>query len=197
MKSTYLGLLFRSVLPAISFHPAHAGYIVRGCGKLVINPDSGEPQMARSRAATAADAEICMKLYDLRRESEMRKARNFVNYEFQPKGIDDALKLMQSMGTQENAWARQVFSFWEYAASLVVNKILHPDLFLTWNGESVFVYAKFKPFLKQIRLQMENPAFLANVEKVVNSSPEALKRVAMIQKRLAKVAEQGQAAKAK
>ena len=153
--------------------------------------------MAKSRAATAADADICMKLYDLRRESEMRKARNFVNYEFQPKGIDDALKLMQSMGTQENAWARQVFSFWEYAASLVVNKILHPDLFLTWNGESVFVYAKFKPFLKQIRLQMENPAFLANVEKVVNSSPEALKRVAMIQKRLAKVAEQGQAAKAK
>jgi hypothetical protein len=61
----------------------------------------------------------------------------------------------------------------------------------------VFVYAKFKPFLKEMRLQMENPSFLAGVEKVVSSSPEARKRIDMIQKRLAKMAEKAQAAKAK
>jgi hypothetical protein len=144
--------------------------------------------MARARKATATDADLCIKLYELRREAEMRKARNFVSLQFQPQSIEDVLKLVQAMGTQENAWARQVFSYWENAASFVLNGIVHPGLFFTWNGEMVFVYAKFKPFLKELRQQLDNPAFMAGVEKVVNSSPEAKKRVVMIQKRLAKMA---------
>ena len=151
--------------------------------------------MAKSRKATAIDADICMKLYDLRRETEMRKARNFINFQFHPQNIDDVLKLTQALGTQENAWARQVFSFWENAASLVLNEVVHPGLFFAWNGEMVFVYAKFKPFLKELRQKMENPAFLAGVEKAVNSSPEMRKRVEMIQNRIAKMAEKTQVAK--
>jgi len=146
-----------------------------------------------SRKATAADADLCMKLYDLRREAEMRKARDFVNFQFQPQDIDDILKITQALGTKENAWVRQVFSFWENAASLVLNGVVHPGLFFTWNGEMVFVYAKFKPFLKEMREKMDNPGFMAGVEKVVSSSPEMRKRVDMIQKRMAKMAGKAQA----
>jgi hypothetical protein len=138
-----------------------------------------------------------MKLYELRRESEMRKARDFVNYLLQPQSVDDLIKLMQAFGTKENAWARQVFSYWENAASFVLNDIVHPALFFTWNGEMVFVYAKFKPFLADLRKAIDNPSFFAGVEKVVNASPEAKKRVVMIQKRLAAMAGNAQAAKAK
>src|SRR6266516_135760 len=113
--------------------------------------------MARGRKATAADAEICMKLLELRRESEMRKAREFVNFQFQPKSAEDILKLMHSMGTHENAWMRQIFSFWDYAASLVIHDVVHPDLFLAWNGEMIFVYAKFAPYLKDMRQAMDYP----------------------------------------
>jgi hypothetical protein len=153
--------------------------------------------MAKSRKATAADAELCIKLYDLRREAEMRKARNFINFQFHPQGVEDVLKLVTELGTQENAWARQVFSFWENAASLILNDVVHPGLFFAWNGEIVFTYAKFKPFLAAIRQQMENPNFWAGVEKVVNSSPEARKRVEMIQKRIAKAEGKALAAKSK
>ena len=153
--------------------------------------------MAKGRKATAADADICMKLYDLRREAEMRKARDFVNFQFQPQGVDDVLKLMQAMGTKENAWARQVFSFWENASSLILNDVVHPDLFFAWNGEMVFVYAKFQPFLKELREKMEFPTILAGVEKAVNSSPEVRKRVVMVQKMLAKRAGKTKAAKSK
>jgi hypothetical protein len=153
--------------------------------------------MAKGRKATAADADICMKLYDLRREAEMRKARDFVNFQFRPKSVDDVVALTQALGTKENAWARQVFSFWENAASLVLNDVVHPTLFFAWNGEMVFVYAKFKPFLKELRQKMENPLFLAGVEKAVNSSPEMRKRVEIIQKRLAKMAGKTRAAKSK
>lgn len=151
--------------------------------------------MARSRKATSTDADICMKLYELRREAEMRMARDFINFQFQPQGIDDVIKLVQAIGTKENAWARQVFSFWENAASLVLNDVVHPGLFFTWNGEMVFLYAKFKPFLTEVRKKMDNPAFLSGVEKAVSSSPEMRKRVDMIQKRLAKMTEKAQAAK--
>lgn len=151
--------------------------------------------MAKGRKATATDAEICMKLYDLRREAEMRKARNFIDFQFHPQSAEDVIKLMQALGTQENAWARQVFSFWEMVASFVLNGVVHPDLFLAWNSEMVFVYAKYKPFLKEVRDKMENPAILAGVEKAVNSSPDMRKRIDMIQKRIAKMVEKAQAAK--
>jgi hypothetical protein len=154
-------------------------------------------KMAKSRKATAADADICMKLYDLRREAEMRKARDFVNFQFQPHSADDVVKLTQALGTKENAWARQVFSFWENAASLVLNDVVHPGLFFAWNGEMVFVYAKFKPFLAELRQQMENPLFWSGVEKAVNSSSETRKRVDMIQKRLAKMTGKARAVKSK
>ena len=153
--------------------------------------------MAKSRKATATDADICMKLYELRREAEMRKARNFVNFQFHSRGVNDVLELMQATGTKENAWARQVFSFWENASSLILNDVVHPDLFFAWNGEMVFVYAKFQPFLKELREKMEFPTILAGVEKAVNSAPEVRKRVVMVQKMIAKRAAKTSVAKSK
>jgi hypothetical protein len=150
--------------------------------------------MTRGRKATAADAEICMKLLELRREAEMRKAREFVIFQFQPKSADDILKLMQSMGTHESAWMRMVFSFWEYAASLVIHDLVHPELFLDWNGEMVVVYAKFAPFLKDMRQAMDYPEFWLSVQKVVTGSMEMRKRLAKTQKMLAKFAAAAQAA---
>jgi hypothetical protein len=143
--------------------------------------------MAKNKPATTADAEICLKLYDLRREAEMRKARNFVDFQFNPKSADEILKLAMAFGSQENAWLRMVFSFWEMAASLVLEGVVSPSLFYAWNGEMVFLYAKYKPFLAEIRQKMENPEFFARVEAAINSAPEVKKRVEVIQKRLAKM----------
>jgi hypothetical protein len=151
--------------------------------------------MAKGRKATATDADLCIKLYELRRNPEMRNARDFINFYFQPQSADDILKVLHALGTRDNAWARQVFSFWENAASLILLDVVQPDLFFAWNSEMVFVYAKFKPFLAEVRQKMENPAFLAGVEKAVNSSPEMRKKVALLQKRLAMVAENTRAAK--
>ncbi|MGH9575847.1 MAG: DUF4760 domain-containing protein, partial [Terriglobales bacterium] len=79
-----------------------------------------------ARKPTASDAQLGLQLYDLRREAEMRKARNFVNFEFQPKTADDVLKVAMAMGTPQNAHFRQVLSYWQIAASLVLNGTLHP-----------------------------------------------------------------------
>ena len=69
--------------------------------------------------ATATDAELILKLYDLRREAEIRKARNWWLTGFWPESADDVYKIGMALGSQENNWLRQVGGYWEMAASLV------------------------------------------------------------------------------
>lgn len=135
--------------------------------------------------ATSADAQLILQLYDLRRESEMRKARNFV-FNFWPETAQDIITLFMNFGSQENAWLRQVGGYWEMAASLVNRGALSPDLFFDSNGEMFFVYAKFHPFLKELREAFQEPAIFSNVEKLTQSTPEARER---LQRVLARQAE--------
>ncbi|MGH9601111.1 MAG: DUF4760 domain-containing protein [Terriglobales bacterium] len=136
------------------------------------------------RKPNAADAQLGLQLYDLRREAEMRKARNFINFEFNPTTADEFLKVATAMGTQENSHLRQVLSYWQIAASLVLRGTLHPATFVDTCGEGLFVYAKFKPLLKSIRDKFE-PEFMSKIEKVVQQDKECRERVATIEKRIA------------
>jgi hypothetical protein len=139
--------------------------------------------MTDTRNATAADAELILRLYDLRREPEMRKARNFVSFEFWPSSFEDMKGVLNARGTDENRYCRQACSYWDMACSLVVRGALNADLFYDSNGEAYFLYAKIKPFLKQIR-EMMSPEFLVNVERVAESSAQGRERVAAITKRI-------------
>ena len=140
------------------------------------------------KKATAADAQIVMQLYDFRREAEMRKARNWFA-RWNPKSFDEITQLSMAMDSQENAWLRQVLTYWEDAASLVLHGAVHKDLFMDWNGEMMFVYVKLKPWLKQIREFNGYPEWMAKVETVCNSTPELRKRVAWMEERFKKMAE--------
>ena len=66
--------------------------------------------------ATAADADLLLKLYDLRRESELRKARNWMVVTFWPQSADEIMKISANFGSQENNWWRQVSGYWSMAA---------------------------------------------------------------------------------
>jgi hypothetical protein len=149
-----------------------------------------------AKKATPADAQIVMTLYDLRRESEMRKARNWFAM-WMPQSFDDLLKLAQSWGTQENAWFRQVTSYWENSASLVLRGTVNKDLFFDWNHEMIFVYSKLKPFLKQMRDYSKAPEYLSNMEQLLEGSAELRKQVSEMQRRFKEWQEQqAKAAKA-
>jgi hypothetical protein len=132
---------------------------------------------------TTADAELILKLYDARREAELRKARQWWVGSFWPSTVDDVLQVTRSTG-QENAWYRMVLGYWNMAASFVLHGALNEELFMepAFSGEMYFVYAKLKPILKDIREKMQNPMFLANVEKLITRSKTGRDRLAMIQK---------------
>jgi hypothetical protein len=137
--------------------------------------------------ATAADAQLVLQLYDLRREPEMRKARQWWLVTFWPQTADDFMKVVNAFGTQENAWLRQVLGYWDMAASLLLHGAIHPDLFLEGgiSGEMFFLFAKVNPILKEIRQKMQSPNFLANVEKAITGSKTARKRFEAVSARVA------------
>jgi len=134
------------------------------------------------KQATVHDANLILKLYDLRREAEMRKARNWFGAEFWPQSADDVLKVVNSFGSQENAWLRQVGSYWDMAASLVLHGALSEELFLASSCELLFIFAKIHPFLKEIREKMNNPEAYANIEKVATGSKLARNRLERVSK---------------
>lgn len=144
---------------------------------------------------TAADAEICIQFYDLRREAEMRKARNWFGM-WMPQSFDDFLKISMDFTAPENAWFRMVLTYWENAASLVLRGAVHRDLFMDWNHEMIFVYVKIKPWLGQIRAHFKMPEYFARVEKVATSTPELRKEIATMEQRMKEWSARAKSAKA-
>jgi hypothetical protein len=149
---------------------------------------------------TAADAELILKLYDLRREAEMRKARSWWFADFWPESSDDIMKIAMNPKAQENHWMRQVLGYWDMAAMLVVHGTLNEAMFLelSFSGEMFFVFAKLKPFLSEIRANMKNTDFLGNVEKLITRSKFGRDRLQFFENRVTarRKAMQEQAAKA-
>jgi hypothetical protein len=137
-----------------------------------------------AKKATAHDAQLILKLYDLRREAEMRKARHWLTAEFWPQSADDFLKVANAFPGQENAWMRQVGGYWDMASSLVLHGALNEELFLQpgVSGEMFFIFAKIHPFLKEIREKMNNPDAFANIEKIATGSKTARKRLERVSK---------------
>jgi hypothetical protein len=151
-----------------------------------------------SKKATATDAQLIMQLYDLRREPEMRKARNWWVGEFWPRSADDFLKVSGAMGTQENNWLRQVGGYWSMASAFVLQGALHEELFIqpAVSGEMMFVYAKVQPFLKELREKIGDPHMFGNIEKVIMGSKFGRERLKFTLKRLEMLREKKAAAKA-
>ena len=118
---------------------------------------------------TPADADIVLKLYDLRRESVMRDARKWYLMKFWPKNIQDILEVQNAFGTDENAYFRQIVSYWEMTASLGLRGAVDPELLMDWSGEMIFFFAKIYPHLKEVREKI-NPGFWLKVETLINQT---------------------------
>jgi hypothetical protein len=135
---------------------------------------------------TVADAHLILQLYDLRREAEMRKARAWWAGEFFPENADDFLKVAWAMGTQENAWLRQVGGYWGIVASFVVTGVLNEELFLQpgFSGELFLIYAKIHPFIKDLRKKLNDPNAFLQVEKAVTRTKWGRDRLEFMTKRV-------------
>ncbi|MGO8759138.1 MAG: hypothetical protein ACLQG3_13530 [Terracidiphilus sp.] len=132
--------------------------------------------------ATAADAEIILKLYELRTEAVMRQARAWVGGEFWPQTADDFFAVLNNPSDPHNPWLRQVITYWEMAAALVLHGAVSAELFVDCNGEGFFLLAKFAPILDAIR--EKNPTFLTKTTELIDRFSAAAQRYEVTLKRV-------------
>jgi hypothetical protein len=115
--------------------------------------------------ATYDDANLILKLYDLRREPRLRDARKWFGGAPQFQSREEWLKFCPP-GSEENASYRMVVTYWEMAASLVAGGVLNAELFYASNLEMLFVWEKIRVMLPEVRAAQRNPRLYRNLEQV-------------------------------
>jgi len=124
--------------------------------------------------ATPADADIILKLYELRTETVMRQARAWFTGEFWPNTAEDYHAVANNPADPHNPWLRQVITYWEMAAALVLHGAVSAELFVDSNAEGFFILAKLAHILPAIR--EKQPRFFSKTSELVEKYPAAAAR---------------------
>jgi len=127
----------------------------------------------------AESAGLVLKLYELRREKRMRKARNwFAAQVFHT--VDDVVAAARG---KDNDLFRMVLSYWDMVGALVNHGAIDPALFHDAGNEHVYVWAKIEPFIIEFRARVNQPRYLAQLEGMINAMPDGKERVTTMQAR--------------
>jgi hypothetical protein len=132
------------------------------------------------------DAELVLRLYDLRREPTMRESRSAVHAKYWPKNADEAVAVLES-GHPINAAFRQVVTYWEMVYGMAKWGIIHADFMIESSSEGLLVFAKAEPHLDRIR--QSHPTYFTNTEWVVEHSAVALNALERYRARVKRVLE--------
>jgi len=139
------------------------------------------------------EAGLILKLYELRREETMRKARDWYFMQFNPESVAD---VMDAMMGEHSGHLRMVLSYWDMAAALVNQGAISLDMYTNTNGEQIGVFSKIEPLLVEIRRTI-GPQFAVNLEKLIDSMPDGRKQTATARERMKMIREQFAAKQAK
>jgi hypothetical protein len=105
------------------------------------------------------DAEIVIKLYDLRREAVMRDSRKKMVMEFMPKNYDEFLAVVSDMNHPFNAAFRQTVSYWEMVFGMAKHNIVNAEYLVENSGEGMLIFAKCQPYVERYREEVSPFAF--------------------------------------
>ncbi len=113
------------------------------------------------------DADLVLRIYDLRRESVMRESRDTILRDFWPRDEQEALAILQPEHPLNRAW-RQTTTYWEMVYGMARHGVVHTDFLLESNGEGLFLFARVEPYLARIRAAT-SPRALKNAEWIASS----------------------------
>lgn len=132
-------------------------------------------------SAKHEDANLILRLYEIRRDEAMRKARNWFVTEFNPTSTQDIFNVLVG---EHSADFRMVASYWDMAAAFVNFGAIDEEMFNDINTEHVAIYAKLQPFLAEIRAMPGVPPYLylKHLEPLVQRMPDAQERIAAMKR---------------
>ncbi len=115
--------------------------------------------------STYDDANLILRLYELRREERMRAARKWFMESFGPDTLAE-FRALCPPGSENNASFRQVSTYYEMVASFITSGVLNEELYFQSGGEMFLVFIRLEPFLADLRAAFKNPGMYKNVEAV-------------------------------
>jgi len=118
---------------------------------------------------TYDDAHLVLKLYDMRREEKLRKARAWFAANFKGVSSIDQFQKVCAPGTDENALFRMTTTYWDLAASFVTTGVLNESLFYESGRELLFVWERARDYVAAYRQANNDSTYLKNLEVVGNS----------------------------
>ena len=124
---------------------------------------------------TYDDANLILRLYEMRREPRMRQARAWFTANCKAKNYDELLKLAPS-GTEENASVRMVTSYWDLVASFMTSGVLHKELFFQSGRELLLVWERVRDYLPSMRDAYKDPQYLKHLEAIGTEFAEYFKK---------------------
>lgn len=125
--------------------------------------------------ATYDDVNLILRLYDMRREDKMRAARNWFVANFKPKTMAEFQQLCPP-GSEGNAYARQVSSYWDMVSSFVTAGVLNDELLFQNNRELLLTWLRLEPIIAEVRAAFKDPTYMKNLETVAKSFVDYLNR---------------------
>lgn len=120
-----------------------------------------------TQKATYDDANLILRLYEMRREDRMRKARAWFTANCKAKSYEELLKLAPG-GTDENASVRMVTSYWDLVASFMTAGVLNKELFFQSGRELLLVWERVRDYLPSMREAYKDPGYLQHLETIGN-----------------------------
>ena len=124
---------------------------------------------------TYDDANLLLRLYEIRREEKMRQARHWFLFEFKPAAWSEVRKGFFT-GQEQDNYLRMVVSYWDMACALVKQGVLNKDLFYATTGEYVVVWSKTKPWVAGVREELKNPLLFRSLEDIAEDTVQWQKR---------------------
>jgi hypothetical protein len=120
---------------------------------------------------THEQAQLHLQIYDLRRETKLRQARDWFQQNYFADTLEEAFRIAP-MGTEIGTYLGMIMGYWEQACALLNYGLLHEDLFFETSGEFFGVWEKLKPVVPQFREQFKDNNMLSNLERAAKRYEE-------------------------
>jgi hypothetical protein len=119
--------------------------------------------------ATYDDANLLLRLYEIRREAKLRAARHWFLFEFEPKSWRE-LRKSYFTGEEHDNYLRMVGTYWDMVCALVKQGVLHKELFYATNSEHLAVWEKIKPWVEEARQERNNPLLYRHLQEIAEDT---------------------------
>jgi hypothetical protein len=113
---------------------------------------------------THEQAQLHLQVYEQRRETRLRQAREWFMKNYVVENFDDAMRIA-APGTEGGAFAMMVLTYWDQTCALLNYGLLHEDLFFETTGEFFGVWESAKAMVPQARELFQNKQFLGHLER--------------------------------